>query len=335
MISVIVPVYNAEKFIFKCVDSLINQTYEDIEIVLVDDGSTDGSLNILNDYAKNDSRIVVVHKENGGLVSAWKAGVSASKGEYLSFVDSDDWVDTNMFEELMTFSTSSEEEVIASDYIIERNKNGILTPEYVFQPIEPGEYKGDKINECVIPNLLGNEHRFITLSRCMKLISSKLIKDNLDYASEEIKMAEDVAIMFPALLDAKRIYIMDHKAYYHYFYNEESMVHKYDAYMETSFEKLLKSLKRAISKKNHDELIASIDRENIFLLLYCVKNEARGNKEHYKENIIKLHKKNKDLIDNTRVSVKDKSNLLLYRALKNPNALNLLMLKMAINIYYR
>lgn len=335
LISIVVPVYNAEKYIYKCVDSLINQTYKDIEIVLVDDGSTDKSHDICDDYASKDSRVLVIHKENGGLVSAWKAGVEASRGEYLSFVDSDDWVDTNMLFELMEHASSSKREIIASDYVIERKKGDSFNSQYVYQAMEPGEYTKEKIDEHVIPNILGNEHRFITISRCMKLISSSLIKDNLKYANEQIKMGEDMSIMFPAILDAERIYIMDHKAYYHYLYVEDSMVHKYDTYMEKSFELLLSSLRRALDDKNFSRLSNAVDRENIFLLLYCVKNEARGNKESYKENIKKLHNKNEELLLNTRVSVKEKSNVLLYNALKNPNAFNLFLLKTAMNLYYR
>ena len=101
LLSVLVPVYNVEKYVARCIDSLLSQTYRDIEIVLVDDGSTDKSGYICDVYAKSDTRIKVIHKDNGGLASARCAGLMASTGEYVAFVDSDDYVDSDMFAQLM------------------------------------------------------------------------------------------------------------------------------------------------------------------------------------------------------------------------------------------
>ncbi len=99
-VSIIVPVYNVEKYLKKCLDTIIKQSLKDIEIICVNDGSTDKSREILTKYAKKDSRIVILDKENGGLSSARNAGMKIAKGEYLGFVDSDDWVDKKMFEKL-------------------------------------------------------------------------------------------------------------------------------------------------------------------------------------------------------------------------------------------
>ena len=93
MISIIVPVYNAEKYLNRCIDSILKQTFTDLEIILVDDGSTDDSLKICEEYQKQDDRIIVIHKDNGGSTSARKAGVRIAKGAYIAFVDSDDWID--------------------------------------------------------------------------------------------------------------------------------------------------------------------------------------------------------------------------------------------------
>ncbi len=335
LISVIIPVYNAAQYVNRCLDSVINQTYRNIEIVLVDDGSKDESPQICDKYAQKDDRIKVIHKENGGLVSAWKAGVEASSGEYLTFIDSDDWVDVNMLEELAAHTTSGIKEIIASDYIIEREKDGALIPEYVYQSIAPGEYSLEKIQSEVIPNLLGHENRYITISRCMKLISSELINQNLKYADESIKMGEDMAIMLPAIIDCERLYIMDHKAYYHYLYVSESMVHKYDSGMKDSFEKLLQVISRVICEKEAEVLSDAVKAEKLFLLLLCVKNEARGNKKFYKENIKNLHDANRELLETTGVEIGSLSNKLLYRALRRPNAINLMILRLSMIIYYR
>ncbi len=107
-ISVIVPVYNVEKYLEKCVESIIAQTYSNLEIILVDDGATDSSGLICDRYAENDKRIKVIHKENGGLSSARNAGIVAAEGEYIGFVDSDDYIEKNMIELLA-------EELISND----------------------------------------------------------------------------------------------------------------------------------------------------------------------------------------------------------------------------
>lgn len=99
-ISVIVPVYNVEKYLAKCLDSIINQTFSDIEIICVNDGSTDKSAKILKEYQKKDKRIKIIKKKNGGLSSARNAGLKEAKGKYISFIDSDDWIDKTMLEKL-------------------------------------------------------------------------------------------------------------------------------------------------------------------------------------------------------------------------------------------
>ena len=101
LISVIVPIYNVEKYLTKCIESIINQTYKNLEIILVDDGSPDKSPIICDEYAKKDNRIKVIHKKNGGLSDARNYGMSLATGEYISFIDSDDYIDEEMYEKHM------------------------------------------------------------------------------------------------------------------------------------------------------------------------------------------------------------------------------------------
>lgn len=102
LISVIVPVYNVEKYLGKCVDSIINQTYKNLEIILVDDGSKDNSGTICDEYSKKDKRVKVIHKENGGAAAARNTGLDICKGEYISFVDSDDWIDESLYKDCIS-----------------------------------------------------------------------------------------------------------------------------------------------------------------------------------------------------------------------------------------
>ena len=101
LVSMIVPVYNTEKYIERCVESIINQTHQNLDIILVDDGSTDGSSEKCDYYAKKDQRIRVIHKKNGGQSSARNAGLDICKGAYISFVDSDDWIEPDMYSTLL------------------------------------------------------------------------------------------------------------------------------------------------------------------------------------------------------------------------------------------
>ena len=113
-VSVIVPVYRTLEWLARCVQSITGQTYKNLEIILVDDGSPDDCPALCDDWAQRDDRIRVLHKENGGLVSAWMAGVSMSTGDYLCFVDSDDWIDACMVEKMLDFSSDCGKEIICA-----------------------------------------------------------------------------------------------------------------------------------------------------------------------------------------------------------------------------
>lgn len=335
-ISIIVTIYNTEKYLKKCVDSLCGQTYSNLEILLVDDGSKDQSGFLCDEFAKTDARIKVIHKENGGLISAWKAGVKESCGDYLCFVDSDDWIDEDMIEEMAQHLTG-EEEIVASDYVMERDDG---SREYVWQQLPPGEYLRRDVEEKVIPNLLGRENRYVTMSRCMKLISRKLILENQKYSDPAVIMGEDVTVILPSLIDCARLVIMDHKAYYHYLYVQESMVHKYNAGLYQNVKLLIETTRQIVKNKfSGEELIArlkQVDQESVFWLFLVLKNEARGNKKGYRKNILRLCKSEeiKTLVKNTSVEISQASNKLLYFVMKHPNHLSVSILRMAMLWYY-
>lgn len=337
-ISIIVPVYNAEDYLERCVDSLLNQTYQNLEIILVDDGSDDDGGKMCNCYADKDERVKAVHKENGGLISAWKRGVQESTGEYLCFVDSDDWVDLRMIEELAGQLSGNEKEIISSDYVIE-HEDGKL--QYVWQTLTPGEYGKSELRHQVIPQILGNERRPVCMSRCMKLIGRILILDNMKYSNPAIHMGEDTTIMLPSLMDCERLVIMDHKAWYHYAYVTSSMVHKYDKGMYANMKLLREIILHIITEKlvglECEQLKKQADKEYILLLLLVIKNEARGNPKGYRSNIAAVcsDKEIEQLIKHTPVVLADRANKLLYLTLRYPNTLTVSMLRLAMIVYYR
>ena len=336
-ISIVVPVYNNEEYLEHCVDTLINQSYRNLEIILVDDGSTDNSGNLCDEYEAGDHRVKVVHKENGGLVSAWKRGVEESTGEYISFVDSDDWISLDMMETMSRQLTGSTQEIIASDYVIEYESG---KRQYVWQSLTPGIYTEEMLKKDVVPQLLGNESRKVNFSRCMKLISRKLILDNAHYSDPQIRMGEDITVMLPALMDCSRLVTMNRRAWYHYFYSTASMVHKYDYGMYKNMQQLRSIIRQIIKDKmvglERQEMNRQADKEYIFLLLLVLKNEARGNPRGYRQNILDLaqSKEVTELVSKTPVSVSDKSNRLLYYVLKHPNEITVRILRLAMKLYY-
>ena len=149
-LSVVVPIYNAEKTLHRCVDSILNQTFFDLEVVLIDDGSTDSSLNICEEYAKRDDRVVVFHKENAGLVAARKSGVEIASGEYIGFVDSDDYIEADMYSLLMSETSITEADIVIGGIITDYVDYSIKT----YNKLPAGYYNRVDIEKKIIPELL-------------------------------------------------------------------------------------------------------------------------------------------------------------------------------------
>ena len=336
-VSVIVPVYNATEYLHKCVDSIVNQSYVNLEIILVDDGSVDESLSICEQYACQDKRIKVLHKENGGLMSAWMAGVELASGEYFCFVDSDDWIDPCMIGELFRRTSDAKQEVICCNFAIEK-KTGSIPQKHELPAGIYEEKKLDKVKE----RLLGNEIREVSFSRCMKLISRELILDNLCYCDQRIRMGEDVNIMLPALLDTKRLVILEDAFYYHYYFNESSMVHRYDKGLAKNIRILSGHIHQIAREKSAGKewsarLMKGADREELLLWLLALKNEARGNPSGYRRNILKLCRSEeiRNLVKRTEITVNQPANKLLYLIMKHPGEVTVRLLRLAMIWYYR
>ena len=140
-VSVIVPVYNTEKYLPRCIESILAQTFTDFELILVNDGSTDKSGKICDEYAKKDSRIVVIHKENGGVSSARNKGIEISQGELISFIDADDWITPLYLSDLITDITSS-----FTDIVLHGRINVLSSNEKII--IKPNNYTYSITNDC-------------------------------------------------------------------------------------------------------------------------------------------------------------------------------------------
>ena len=335
-ISVIVPVYNKEPYLERGVRSLLAQTYRNLEILLIDDGSQDRSGDICDALAKQDPRIRVIHKENEGLVPTWMRGVREAVGDYLNFMDSDDWVDPEMLADMAGRLNGGPREIVACSYVMERSGG---KQQFVRQKLPEGEFGREALEKEVHPYLLGEEKRYLFVSRCMKLFSRRLICDNMLFCDPKIGMGEDISIVIPALLDCERLVVLD-RAYYHYRYVETSMVHDYDRGLFENIQRLRAVIIQIVQTKYGSEkqqvMRRRADQEYILLLLLVVKNEVRGNPKGYAENIRRVAEEPeiRELVRSVPVTIHAFSNRLLYAALRHPNFWILRLLRLVMVLYY-
>lgn len=210
LVTFILPVYNAESTIYRCLDSILKQTYCDYEVIIVDDGSIDNSGKICDSYSLNDNRFRVVHKENAGVASARQLGVSLATGEYVIHIDSDDWIESNMLSDMM--NEISDADILVSDYYY-NTKHGqtyvrqvdCTTSEELLEKIIKGEVFGSLWHKLIRRNLYQN------------------IKFNTD-----LTFCEDQLLLFKILTTYQCKVINLHKAYYHYECNDGSITQRTD-----------------------------------------------------------------------------------------------------------
>lgn len=207
-LSVIVPVYNVRNYLQKCFDSIIGQTFQDMEIIIVDDGSTDGSGEFVDDYARQyPNQIRVIHKPNGGLMSAWTTGVRSSQGDYIAFVDSDDYILPNMYERLYSLASKYEVDIVVSNYLV----NGV---EKGTHPLDVKKYEGEELYEKIQKHVFPLPDTYsMSMQRMPKFFKRHIIIDNLKYTESLSRTFEDRYIVPAAILSARSIYYTDEAFY--------------------------------------------------------------------------------------------------------------------------
>ncbi len=212
LISVIVPIYDLAPYLYQCVDSIRRQTYSNLEIILVDDGSTDAAPELCESFRKADSRVRVITQSNRGLVAARKAGLAAARGSYVFYVDGDDWLDLGCLEHYHQIATCHR-----SDIVIGNHKREFLgTFERVENLIPPGAYSARRLREEVLPTMIyaGSffQHGIKTFS-WGKLYRKQTIEALQQRVPDGITFGEDAALVYPAILQADSIYLTDIAAY--------------------------------------------------------------------------------------------------------------------------
>lgn len=220
-VSVVIPVYNTAEYLPECLESVINQTLKEIEIICIDDGSTDESPSILAEYASRDGRIKIIHKQNGGLVSARKVGVLAANGAYVAYVDSDDWIEADMYEQLFRLAVQYGVDMVTCGFFLEGN----YTTTYM-DTVSQGLYNEESMRQLRNNAIyyLDKRSSGLKASLCYKLFKTKLIQNSQCKIPDEITMAEDKMCLLTALLDCSSVYVY-HRPFYHYRIRTNSIVH--------------------------------------------------------------------------------------------------------------
>lgn len=248
-VSIIVPIYNVETELRKCVSSILAQTYKDIEIILVDDGSPDNCGVICDEYARKDNRIVVIHKENGGLVNARKSGLEKSTGQFISYVDGDDWIEEDFIQELVDCQQKYNVDIVAAGF---SKDIGDISDEHA-NVIPSGFYDKHRMITEIYPRMIcAGEYFYFGICSYVwnKLFKKELLYDCQMAVDPRISVGEDSCVVFPVLLKSNSLYISE-SANYHYYQKAFSMLKSMDS-LEKEKEKiswlndyLLNSLKNA------------------------------------------------------------------------------------------
>ncbi len=270
LVSVVVPIYGVAQYLRQCLDSIINQSYKNLEIILVDDGSIDGSAKICDEYATKDNRIVVIHKKNGGLVSARKAGVEICNGEYTAYVDGDDWISTDYIEELTRINKTHKVDMIVSNFLREGKKQEIGE-----KLLTEGYYDRIRLENEIFPKMLyaGGFYQFGISQYPHKIFRTQLLKKFQLQIPDDISLGEDVALTYPMLLECSGIYVCN-EPLYHYRFNEEGISLKYRERTASDTKNLIEFLRKKMPEKYG--LSQQVDYYNCLMALTNIVNTARG-----------------------------------------------------------
>lgn len=274
--SVIVPVYNMEAYLERCIHSIMRQGYQDYELILVNDGSTDISPIICDAYSEQDSKIKVIHKPNGGLVSARNAGIAAAGGEYVLWVDADDWIAPDTLETVYTKALlpfAPDAVIFGAQHVFEDGRTAEL-PCYA----QAGYYGRDKMESFVLPNMIYYHEKpfckgLFNPMACNKIYRAKTLRD-CHCRDEQIRMGEDAAFVFEALYKSDSLVVLDEVFYNYYKGNETSITSTYDCDRFRNNRRLNDYITSRIAGKEPwlDEQINAL---RAYLLFMAIFHEAR------------------------------------------------------------
>ncbi len=238
-LSVIIPVYNTQDYLSCCLDSVLEQRIKDMEIICVDDGSTDGSGKVLDQYAALDSRIKVIHQDNKGLVRARKSGIQIAKGEYSAYVDSDDWIEPDMYETLCSVAEQYHVDLVSCGYILEKG----MRTEFC-DGFPEGLYRDEELGILQEQVFFREDSGKPGIRPCLwnKLFRTSILKKVQMSIPDEVSNGEDRICTVAYMLEAESVYIME-RAFYHYVFHQNSMSRREDAHYLDKLGRVYRSLR--------------------------------------------------------------------------------------------
>lgn len=268
LISIIVPIYNTEKYLERCICSIINQTYKNLEIILINDGSTDNSLEICNKFKCIDRRIIVINKENGGQGESRNLGLDIAKGKYIGFVDSDDWIELNMYEKLIKNLKLTKSDISCCDTVNPKYKN-------TYEP---------KCNNIITFNnyegLLKHLESYGGLDQCPV---NKLYKKELFTNVRFLKLTgyEDAGTIFKLFINSNKV-VYESLPLYNYFYRENSTMTREFSEKDYDRIKAYEEMEKVLTEiDTYKELVFYATNYKLGAIFYVVGEAMNRNKSCY------------------------------------------------------
>lgn len=271
-VSVVVPIYNAEKYLEQCLDSIITQTLKDIEIILIDDGSTDGSAEICKKYL-SDSRVTYYHKENEGLAAARDDGMLRVNGEYIGFVDSDDWIKPYMYEKMYNAAKTNSSDIVFCN--CRENEDGhIFTPE-----MPDGAYGREEIKNQILSKTLAyigknGTKRAIRWSNCLRIYKVETLKKNGIRFDRRLRRSQDLQLTYETTLVAQNYYYIG-EPLYHNRVVSDSLSRGYTKNMWPLYTYLIEILYKDTENFKEADLMAQMHLRAFFFATDCIENEMK------------------------------------------------------------
>lgn len=256
-LSIIIPIYNTEAYLTECVESILKQDFTEYEILLVDDGSTDNSPAICDDYCRKYAHVHCIHQANSGHTAARQAGFLASQGTYVAFVDSDDWVSPEMYTDLCRIAQETDADIVHCNFIAvmpDKEKTNKV-------PFSPGYYDKTRLMEEVYPKMIYSGTWFTFGAEpnlWNKLFRRSLLERFLFRVPKDIRIGEDWLTTYPCMLAAESVYFTD-KAYYYYRSRSGSLKHHMDQDRLPDLHRLLAACQNALDVNHYPFMARQVD----------------------------------------------------------------------------
>lgn len=271
-VSIIIPIYNAEKYLEQCIESAVNQTLKNIEIILINDGSKDKSAEICQTFVEKDSRIKYLYKDNEGLAAARQDGINLAEGEYIGFIDSDDWVELDMYEKMYAVAKQNESDVVlcnSFEYDLKKNKIQIRS----------GHYNAEEIKEQILMKTIiriddrGNRNN-IRWSNCLRIYKKETIDRYNICFDRRFRRSQDLAFTFDVMLRAENFYYLE-DFLYHNRQDDGSLSRGYTKNMWKLIRPLILHIYESGEIRKDVDLDANLHSTAFFLAIDCILNELK------------------------------------------------------------